>query len=201
MIRPARLAALLSLLLPAATLAQGSPSSPPPAEAKPAMQDPMAGWSPRKVTPAQEKQGAQQIHQLFKKLEQCGEKGDLEAAAALVDFPVLMLTDTKAGDATGEPWSEEEWRKVMEPFYKQPMKGMQTTHSPKIFFVSDALASVDDSWTMTMGKKKTSGRSGMLVVRKGGEWKIKAMVESGWGDMAGGAEGGAPKPEGAGGAK
>ena len=90
----------------------------------------------------------------------------------------------------------------MEPFYKKPMKGMQTTHSPKLFFVSDTLASVDDAWTMAMGKKKTSGRSGMLVVRKGGEWKIKAMVESGWGDLGAGAEGAAPKPAGeAGGAK
>lgn len=200
MSRPVRLVALLCLLAPVAVLAQGSTAS-PPAEAKPAMEDPMAAWSPRKVTPAQEKEGAKQIHQLFKKLEQAGEKGDLEAAVALVDFPVLMLTDTKAGDAVGEPWTEDEWRKVMAPFYEKPMKGMQTTHSPKLFFVSDTLVSVDDSWTMAMGKKKTSGRSSMLVMRTGGEWKIKAMIESGWGDMGGGAEG-APKPEGAaGGAK
>lgn len=201
MIRPFRLAALLSFLIPAAVLAQGT-TSPPPAEGKPGSEDPMAGWSPRKVTPAQEKQATQQIHQLLKKLEQAGEKGELDAAVALVDFPVMMLTDNKAGDGVGEPWNEEQWKNVMTPFYANPPKGMRTTHSPKLFFVSDTLASVDDTWTMTMGKKKTSGRSSMLVMRKGGEWKIKAMVESGWGDMGPGAEGGAPKPAGeTGGAK
>jgi hypothetical protein len=201
MSRPVRLAALLSLLIPAAVLAQGTTSS-PPAGGQPGSEDPMAGWAPRKVTPAQEKQGAQQIHQLYKKLEQAGEKGDLDAAVALVDFPVLMLTDNKAGEAVGAPWNEEQWKNVMTPFYKNPPKGMRTTHSPKLFFVSDTLASVDDTWTMTMGKKKTSGRSSMLVIRKGGEWKIKAMIESGWGDMGGDAAAGAPKPEGeAGGAK
>ncbi len=33
------------------------------------------------------------------------------------------------------------------------------------------------------GPKKVSGTSGLLLVRKGGEWKAKAMVEGGWGDM------------------
>jgi hypothetical protein len=36
---------------------------------------------------------------------------------------------------------------------------------------------------MTMGKKTTSGRNSTLLVRKGGQWKIKAMIEGGWGDM------------------
>ncbi len=192
MVRHARLAALLSLLIPAAVFAQGTTAS-PPAGGQAGKEDPMAGWSPRKVTPAQEKQATQQIHQLLKKLEQCGEKGDLDAAVALVDFPVMMVTDNKAGEGMGEPWNEEQWKNMMAPFYENPPKDMRTTHSPKLFFVSDTLASVDDAWTMTMGKKKTSGRSSMLVVRKGGEWKIKAMVESGWGDMS--ADAGAGKPE------
>ncbi len=179
MLRPIRLVALLSFLLPAAVLAQGSA----PAEAPKAGSDPMAGWSPRKVTPAQEKQATQQIHALFKKMEQAGMKGDLDAAVALLDFPVLMLTDNKAGDAVGGPYTEEMWRKEMGPMYRSPPKDMKMTNSPKVFLVSDALASVQNSWTMTMGKKKTTGRSSLLVMRKGGEWKIKAMVESGWGDM------------------
>jgi hypothetical protein len=36
---------------------------------------------------------------------------------------------------------------------------------------------------MKMGPKKVSGTSGLLLIRKGGEWKIKAMAEGGWGDM------------------
>lgn len=185
--RPFRLATVLplSLVLPVVALGQAT-TTPPAPEGAPAAQpaaDPMAGWSPRKVTPAQEKKGSGEIHQLFKKMEQAMMKGDLDAAVALVDFPVLMLTDTKAGEAVGEPYTEERWSQEMGPFYQNPPKDMRMTHSPKIFFISEALASVDDSWTMTLGKKKTTGRSSMLVIRKGGEWKVKAMVEGGWGDM------------------
>ena len=183
MTRSIRLAALLSVLLPVAALAQGS-AAPPPAESK-APADPMAGWTPRKVTPAQEKQAGQQIGQLFKKFEQAGMKGDLDAAVALLDFPVLMLTDNKAGDAVGGPFTEEQWRKEMGPMYQSPPKDMKMTHAPRVFLVSEALASVDDSWTMTMGKKKLAGRSTMLLIRKAGEWKVKSMVEGGWGDMPG----------------
>ncbi|WP_242345090.1 hypothetical protein [Anaeromyxobacter terrae] len=175
--------------------ATAEPGTPAPTTAEPAPsaaakdQGPMAGWTPRKVTPAQEKQGQQQIMALLKKMEQASQKGELDAAVALVDFPVLMLTDTKAGEGVGGPWNEEQWRKMMEPVYGKPMKGLKMTHSPKIFLVTDALATVDDSWTMTMGKKKTTGRSALLLVRKGGDWKVKAMVEGGWGDMPGVGEG------------
>lgn len=34
-----------------------------------------------------------------------------------------------------------------------------------------------------MGTKKVSGTSGLVLVRKGGEWKVKSMIEGGWGDM------------------
>ena len=198
--RPVRFIALLSVLVPVAVLAQATGSA-EPSKTPETAGDPMAAWRPpKKLTPAEEKKSRQEILAVFKKMEQAGQKGELDAAVALVDFPVLMLTDTKAGDAVGEPWTEEQWRKVMAPFYEKPMKDMKVTHNPKVFFVTDALASVDDDWTMTMGKKKISGRSTSLVARKGGEWKVKAMVEGGWGDMPmpeAGAGGGAPGQQGA----
>lgn len=181
--RPVRFLVLFSVLIPVAVFGQATSSaepSKPPGDAS----DPMSMWRPpKKITPAQEKQARQQIQAVFKKMEQAAQKGELDSAVALVDFPVLMLTDTKAGDAVGEPWEEEQWRKVMTPFYEKPMKDMRVTHNPKVFLVTEALASVDDDWTMTMGKTKTTGRSSSLLVRKGGEWKVKAMVEGGWGDM------------------
>ena len=35
--------------------------------------------------------------------------GDLDAAAALIDFPVTMMTDDSKGQAKGEPWDREKW--------------------------------------------------------------------------------------------
>jgi uncharacterized protein (TIGR02246 family) len=183
MIACVRLAALLAVLVPIVVPAQETSSAPSSEKQAAPGGSPMAAWNPRKPTAAQEKTARQEIKGLFDKMEQGNKKGDLDAVAALIDFPVLMLTDTKAGSAVGGPWTEEEWRKRMAPMFQQPMQGMRMTHAPKVAVLTPALASVTDDWTFTMGKTKKSGRSAMLLVRKDGAWKVKSMVEGGWGDM------------------
>ncbi len=148
-------------------------------KAGPSGADPMAGWKPPKLAKAQ--QDRKEIMALFRAMEDAGKKGDLEAAAALVDFPVLMVTDDSKGEATASSWSREQWVQVMAPFYKKPMD-MKVTHKPTVFLVSDSLASVGDEATMTMGGKKMVTRSSMLLVRVNGRWKLKSTVEGGWGD-------------------
>ncbi len=189
MTRPLRLALLL-WCLPA--LAQ-EPAAPAKPAGDKAPADMMMGWKPPKLK--SEAQDRKEITALLGKMEAAGKKGDLEAAAAILDFPVLMVTDDSKGEAGGESWDREKWTQAMKPFYEHPMAGMQVVHHPTITVLTDSLASATDAWTMTMGKKKVSARSAMLLVRKGGEWKVKAMVEGGWGDMpmggqAGGGTGG-----------
>jgi uncharacterized protein (TIGR02246 family) len=157
-----------SLVLPAEDQADGS-------------QNPMAGWVPPKVTNATKDK--QEIQALFHAMEAAGRKGDLEAATALVDFPVMMMTDDGKGAGKSEPWGREKWMDVMRPFYAKPMKDVKVTHKPSIFLLSDALASVDDVATMTMGGKTVTTRSSTLLLRKDGEWRIKAMAEGGWGNV------------------
>jgi uncharacterized protein (TIGR02246 family) len=144
-------------------------------------EDPMAGWVPPKVK--MEAKDKREIQALFKEMDAAGKRGDLEAAAAFIDFPVLMVTDDSKGEAMGEPWDRERWTEVMRPFYEKPMKDMKVTHKPTIFLLSDSLASVDDVATMSMGGKKTTSRNSMLLVRRDGKWLVKAMAEGGWGDM------------------
>ena len=137
----------------------------------------------RKVTKgAQDKK---EIAALFRAMDEAGKKGDLEAAAALVDFPVLMVTDDSKGQAMGEAWTREQWVEVMKPFYEKPMKDMKVTHKPTVFLLSDSIASVNDVVTMTHGKKTMTARDSMILVRRDGKWKLKTMAESGWGDMMG----------------
>src|SRR6266568_1059674 len=142
--------------------------------------DPMAGWIPRKI--AREQQDKKEIAALFKAMHEAGQSGDLNAAAALVDFPVLMVTDDSKGEATAESWTRDRWMEVMAPFYK-PMPNVKMTEKPMIFLLTDSLASVDNQWTMTASNKTTAGRSATIVVRKDGQWRIKSMAEGGWGDM------------------
>lgn len=167
---------LLAMLLVPATLALA-------AEEKKAVpsDDPMAGWIPPKVR--NEAKDKQEIQALFRAMEAAGKKGDLDAAIALVDFPVMMMTDDTKGDAMGEPWSRERWIQVMKPFYDKPMKDTKVTHKPTIFLLSDSLASVDDVCTMTTGGRTLTTHNSMFVIRRDGKWLVKAMAEGGWGDM------------------
>jgi hypothetical protein len=164
--------AVTLFVLAAPALGQGTDSASPGA-------DPMAGWKPPKVM--KEQADKKEIMAFFRKMEDAGKKGDLEAAAALIDFPVLMATDDSKGEAQTGSWTKEKWTQVMAPFYK-PMPEMKVTHKPTIFLITDSLASVDDVSTMTMGKKNITTRSNMLLVRVGGDWRVKSMVEGGWGD-------------------
>jgi hypothetical protein len=143
--------------------------------------DPMASWAPPKVK--NEQADKKEIMALFQAMERAEKKGDLDAAAALVDFPVLMVTDDSKGQAVSGTWDREMWVKVMEPFYKHPMQDVKVTHRSSIFMVSDSLASVDDQATIRHGKRTMLARNSTLLIRKDGKWLVKAMVEGGWGDL------------------
>jgi hypothetical protein len=119
----------------------------------------------------------------MKSMEAAAKRGDIDAAAALVDFPVLMATDNKSGEGMAESWERERWIEVMKPFYAKPMPDMKVTHKPSIFLLSDSLASVDDVATVKMGAKTITMRNSTLLVRRDGKWLVKAMAEPGWGDM------------------
>jgi uncharacterized protein (TIGR02246 family) len=177
---------LAVFLVPSLALAShhekaATPSASEKAAAPSASDDPMANWVPPKVK--NEAKDKQEIQSLFKAMETAGRTGDLDAAVALVDFPVTMITDDSKGEAMGEAWSREQWIQVMKPFYDKPMKDMKVTHKPTVFLLSDSLASVDDVCTMTKGGKTITSRNSMFVIRKDGKWRVKAMAEGGWGDM------------------
>jgi hypothetical protein len=179
-----KLTLLIAALVALPALAEEKP--PPPS-------DPMAGWAPRKV--AHEGQDRKEILALMKTMEEAGKKGDLAAAAAIVDFPVVMVTDDSKGQASAATWSKEQWTQVMAPMYEKPME-VKVTHRPEIFLASDSLATLNDVVTMTVGKKTITARNTTILVRKDGKWLVKAMMEGGWGDMMAGPPPGEAKAEG-----
>ncbi|BDG05965.1 nuclear transport factor 2 family protein [Anaeromyxobacter oryzae] len=144
-------------------------------------ENPMARWKPPKVT--NEQKDRKEIQAVLKQLEAAGKKGDIDAAAALLDFPVLMVTDDSKGQAMADSWTKEKWVEQMGPVYKQPMPAV--TNKPTITLLSDSLAIVTNQWSTTMGKQKVSARDALQLVRVDGKWRIKSMIEGGWGDMMG----------------
>jgi hypothetical protein len=166
---------LTAMFLVPASLALAAEQKPAPAD------DPMAGWVPPKLAnPAKDKK---EILALFQAMDAAGKRGDIEAAAALIDFPVLMATDDSKGEGMGEMWERERWIEVMKPFYSKPMPDVRVTHKPDIFLLSDSLATVNDVATVKMGARTMTMRNTTLVLRRDGKWLVKAMAEAGWGDM------------------
>ncbi len=145
--------------------------------------DPMAGWVPPKVKA--EAKDKQEIQALLRSMETASRTGDLEAAAALVDFPVTMITDDSKGEGKAVAWDREKWTQVMTPFYGHPKKDMKITHRPNVFLLSDSLGVVNDVATMTEGGKTITTRSSMLVIRRDGRWRVKTMPAGGSGHMMG----------------
>ncbi len=133
----------------------------------------------RKVT-KEDKKG---VDAMYKAMEEAHKKGDVNAMADLVDFPVMMVTDDAKGVESHSEWTREMWVKMMEPFLKNAPKDMKSSHKRTVHFLSDDLAFVDIDETMTMGKTKGSWHAESMLVRKDGKWKVKMDAEAGWGEM------------------
>jgi hypothetical protein len=112
------------------------------------------------------------------------EKGDVEAAANLVDFPVLMTTDSPTtGEASSVALTRDQWVAMMKPFMQPTPKDMKFSVKNNITMLTDSLGQVVSDCSMTMGKMKMKWKSADLVVLKNGKWLVKSMTEGGWGDL------------------
>jgi hypothetical protein len=143
----------------------------------------MTKMGPAARKPTNEKQTKKEVQDFFKKMEEAGKKGDMEATLAMVDFPIFMVTDDQNGVPESKSYSREEYSAMMKPFYENMPKDMKMTHKPTVTVLSDSLVSVTDNFSMTMGKQKVTGTNAGLLVKRDGQWKWKMMVEAGWGGM------------------
>ncbi len=166
--------------------AQGQAQGQQPAATAPAQGGAM-DWTkmgPGARKPTNEKKTRQEVMDFFKQQEELGKKGDMEGAMAAVDFPIFMITDDMQGKPESKPYSREEYIAMMKPFYENMPKDMKVTHKPTITVLSDSLVSVTDDFTMTIGKQKVTGRNAAILVKTGGQWKWKSMIEAGYGGMS-----------------
>ena len=158
--------------------AAAAPSA--PAEAAPSGMD-MSKMGPmsRPVTKA-DKKG---IDDAYKAFEAAMMKGDVNAAADLVDFPVIMLSDDSKGVAKSFNASREQWVGIFTPFATNRPKDMKMSGKHTPTFLSDTLAVSIEQTSMTMGKVKGKWNGFAVLNLVDGKWKFKQMAEAGWGDM------------------
>ncbi len=122
------------------------------------------------------------IEALWKASDEAFKNQDMEAAAALHDWPVYMGTDNSAGVYMGSEWSREQWLQIMSGF--QMPEDFRVKHDITPHFLSNTMAIVIDEGTMMMGGKKLGTfKNASLVIKKDGKWLFKSGLEAGWGDV------------------
>jgi ketosteroid isomerase-like protein len=195
MIKLATVLCGLALATPAMAQAPAQPAAPPhgaaapaPPAAAPAAPD-MTKMGPmtRKVA-KEDKKG---IADFYKAWEEGFKKSDINALVALVDFPVIMMSDNSKGEEGHFEANREQWTKMFSAFLATP-KDVKFSSKQAPTFLSETLAVVIESMNMTAGKTKGSWKGFSVLTLKDGKWKLKQMAEAGWGDMA---PAGAPAPK------
>jgi SnoaL-like domain len=142
-------------------------------------------YGPMTRLPKDEKKDKKEIEAFNKAFEDAAKKGDLDAMASMVDFPVIMMTDNSKGVFSMVEMTHDQWIAAMKPSMDKmkDMKDMKMSHKATIDMFSDDLGSCDDEVSMKMGKMKGTYRGENTMIRVNGAWKIKTMMEAGWGDM------------------
>jgi hypothetical protein len=139
------------------------------------------GPAARKVT--DEKKTKKELEAFFKAVDEADKTGNFDAAVAAIDFPLFMATDDLKGVPESQAYSKAQYIAMMKPMMEGMPKDLVTTHKRSVTVLSDSLANVVDDWTTSLGKVKTTGKNATLVVKVGADWKLKSMVEAGWGDV------------------
>src|SRR5258708_4836032 len=86
------------------------------------------------------------VDALYKASEEAWKKGDVNAAAELVDFPVIMLSDDSKGVVKHFNATREQWIGFMGPAMSGMPKDMKMSTKHAATFLSDTLAvSIDDN--------------------------------------------------------
>ena len=162
-----------SLLLAGSAIAQDKPAGAPD----------MKNMGPMSRQPKKAQQDQKELKKFYTDWNGCWKKADITAAADMVDFPVMMLTDSSKGEFKGEWWTRDQWVGVMKSMMDPAqMKDVKFSSKETCFLMSDDLASCEITVSMQAGKMKGKFSSHNILTRTGGKWKIKEMMEAGWGD-------------------
>lgn len=183
---PASAQAPATKTMPAPAMKSPAPATTAPAthEAAPAPGIDMTKMGPlsRKVT-KEDKKG---VAETYKAWDEAWKKGDVNALADMVDYPVIMMSDDAKGEEKNFEASREQFVGMMQGFANMP-KDMKITarHAPT--FISDSLVVSVNNNSLSMGKVHGTWHSFDVLTLVDGKWKFKQICEAGWGDMAGAA--------------
>ena len=120
------------------------------------------------------------IDALYKGFADAHKAADVNAAAAMVDFPMFWQTDDATGAHKAEMLDKDTWVKEMASWFTTLPKETKFTMKRKIAWHSADFATVTEDNSIKMGKTKGKWTSVSTVIKKDGKWMFKTMSEAGW---------------------
>jgi hypothetical protein len=142
-------------------------------------------YGPMTRLPKDEKKEKKELDAFVKSWQETAKKADADALAKMVDFPVMMMTDNAKGEFSTMEMTHDQWVATMKPGLEKmrDAKDTKMTHKVTCDVLSDDLASCDSETAVQMGKTKGNYYGESTLIRVNGVWKMKMMMEAGWGDM------------------
>ncbi len=124
-----------------------------------------------------------EVDLLLSELDSAYQHSDLAAAAALIDFPLVVLKAASNGWERNGSWSSEEWLEAVEPQFNGP-PAAKVRRGHAISMVTDSLAWVEDARIVIADTHLPDRVQRLaLVIRKGRRWLVKALVERTWPEL------------------
>ena len=149
----------------------------------------MSKMGPASRKPTNEAATKKEIDAFFKEVDALNKAKNFEGSLELIDFPVLMVTDSASGAVEANSTTREQYAQMMKPMWDLMPADYKLAHKFTVTVLSDSLVNVVDDFTETANKKTSKGRNQELLVKVNGKWKLKVMTEAGWGG-----DGNAPAP-------
>jgi hypothetical protein len=128
---------------------------------------------------AHEKDDKKAIDAFFKALDAAIKIGDVQTFAALVDFPVTVLSDDGKGSVVTVQLERDAFLQRMSPFLSLPPEA-KLVHQRSTHLLSDVLAVVDEADTLSQGKHTVRWNAASWLVQREGQWRLKEIAEAGW---------------------
>lgn len=144
--------------------------------------DEFAKWTPptTDANPAE----AKAVQAACDALTQAVRTGDIEAGAALFDFPVSLVTDDGTATATGATLDKAHWIGAVDSAIETVLRNnLKLDAQCSVWFLSDALAQVTVRHVATSQGLQKKWTSTLLLVKRQGAWLIKGMAGRGWGAL------------------
>ncbi len=140
----------------------------------------MGPWTRK---PTNEAKTRKEVEAFIKEEDAHMKRRDLNASLARTDFPLFMATDDSKGVPSAQSYDRQQYADMMKPLYDQMPADSQVKHNLNVTVLSDSLVSFTDNYVWSTGGKQYNGRNAGLLVKKEGQWKWKAFLEPGWGDL------------------